>query len=1060
MQVMRSLYSSGADVFSRRVDFLGVVRLSVSRNRQPWSVLHILPLLVLSIGLLLTSATGNAQVTDGAITGFVADASGASLAGVSVQVRNVDTGVVRSAVTANDGSYRIVALPPGNYSLKAHRDGFSVAEVKSITLTVGLEYRRDIVLALGNVEQVVTVTAEPLILEPTSSQAATTLITENQIESLPIAGRQTTQLALLTPGTNSDGTRATRPDTLVGAGDINTASTNYLVDGLDNMISGNGDPRDNVPQATVQEFKVIASQTPAEYGGRLGGVVSVATKSGTNHFHGEAFEFYRSHYINRQDYYSQLLHDTNPAANPIQPFLRNQWGGAAGGPILRDRLHFFGSFEHTDDREFFTVAPGAGLVAAVSTAYAPQLGTFRGGGSLQSTYLGRTDWHINDKHNLFVKFFEQAPNVFYNTQTSCTTGGNAAAYSCGDQGVQGWTWAAGHTWIISPRVVNQFTAQVAQSFQTNQSSKFDSIPKSLLTSLSALGTGIPLADSQGTAILKFPSLQWGWYPSTQFHGFYQEALESLTITTSKHTWKIGANGINQPRNTSASASPLGTYTFASDFVATAKNPTFDPLNPNFDWSSLAPATGGNTTVKTFTASSPSIPFQDQNLTIAGYVQDEWKARKNLTLNLGVRYDVQIGVWRNRLYAGLYPSPGLPPFVKFGGHGDYNNLAPRVGFAWNPLGSQNTVVRGGFGIVYGQNLDNAFEGEVTTLRQTSITINASKTAPITFLNPLNGKSFASYASTQPPNISVNSNDIANPEVYTSSLGISQQLKSDLAIHIDGLYSYFSKLPISENVNSVLNPATNTVRPYTSWANITQSTPIGFYGYRGLYVRLDKRYSHRYQYVVSYTLARQRGLSSVTDFYHAYQDYGQASVDRRNMLVVSGSVRLPFGVTLGSIYTLRSALPVNAVTGSATLADGTTYLNRDGNSSYYIPTTNGVAGSTKNVHHTANLLASVNAWRAAWNTAKATTANPNPYPAIPASQIQSSRYNELDARLSKEFSFGDRYKVQTIAHLFNVLGTDNFGGPGASQVTNALSSTFGQLSAALPRQQGELAVRFVF
>jgi len=180
----------------------------------------------------------------------------------------------------------------------------------------------------------------------------------------------------------------------------------------------------------------------------------------------------------------------------------------------------------------------------------------------------------------------------------------------------------------------------------------------------------------------------------------------------------------------------------------------------------------------------------------------------------------------------------------------------------------------------------------------------------------------------------------------------------------------------------------------------------------------------------------------------------------MLVASGSVRLPFGVTLGGIYTLRSALPVLAVSGSATLADGTTYLNRDGSSSYYIPTVNGVPGARKNVHNTASLLASVNAWRATWNAAKATTANPNPYPAISASQIQSSKYNQLDARLSKEISFGDRYKLQTIAHLFNVFGTDNFGGPGASQVTNALSSTFGQLSAALPRQQGELAVRFVF
>jgi hypothetical protein len=399
-------------------------------------------------------------------------------------------------------------------------------------------------------------------------------------------------------------------------------------------------------------------------------------------------------------------------------------------------------------------------------------------------------------------------------------------------------------------------------------------------------------------------------------------------------------------------------------------------------------------------------------------------------------------------------------VQFGGHGDYHNFGPRTGFAWSPLRSTNTVVRGGFGIVYSENLDNAFEGEVTTLRQTSITINSSKTAPIVFLNPLNGKSFSSYASTQPPNISVNANNIVNPPVYTTSLGASQQLKPDLALHVDGIYSYFTHLPVSEEVNAVPNPAINTVRPLPTWGQISQSTPVGTFGYRALYVRLDKRFSHRYQYVISYTLSKQRGVSSITDYYRPWLDEGNASVDRRNMLVGSGTVRLPFGVTFGGIYTLRSSMPFNALAGSATLADGVTYLNRDGSSSYYIPTTNGVPGVPKNVHHVSELLPSVNAWRASWNAAKATPANPNPYPAIPASQIQNTFYNQFDARISKEFAIRERFRLEAIAHVFNVFGTDNFGGPGASEVTNSLSSTFGEMSAALPRQQGELAVRFVF
>jgi hypothetical protein len=317
-----------------------------------------------------------------------------------------------------------------------------------------------------------------------------------------------------------------------------------------------------------------------------------------------------------------------------------------------------------------------------------------------------------------------------------------------------------------------------------------------------------------------------------------------------------------------------------------------------------------------------------------------------------------------------------------------------------------------------------------------------------LNPLNGKSFSSYASTQPPNVSTNANNIGNPPVYTTSLGVSQQLSTDLALNVDGIYSYYDQLPISENINTVANPATNTVRPLPAWGNISQVTPIGTFGYRALYVRLDKRYTHNFQYVISYTLAKQRGVSSITDYYHPWLDDGNASVDRRNMLVGSGSYRFRYGITFGGIYTLRGALPIGVVTGSATLANGT-YLNREGSTSYYIPSTNGVPGVPKNLHHVADLLPGVNAWRASFADAP-----------IPASQIQSTKYNQFDTRITKEFSFGERYRLQAIAHLFNVFGTDNFGGPGVSQTSNALSSTFGEIPVAMPRQQGELAVRFVF
>lgn len=969
--------------------------------------------------LLLLAGSVSAQSTDGSLVGTVTDQQGAVISDATISVRNTDTGLTQTRKTGADGQFRIVPLPTGTYELKVEHEGFSSSTVKNLTVTLGSELQRDVTLTTGSVDQQVTVSAsEALIPEPTSSQSGTALISEAQINTLPVAGRQATQLSLLLPGTGTDSTRAQRPDANVGVGSANVAATNYLVDGLTNMISGAGDPRDNIQQASIQEFKVILSQTPAEYGGRSGGVVTLVTKSGGNAVHGEFFEFFRNHAINRVDYYTQAQHNSSPSLFPIQPFSRNQFGGAVGGPILKNKLHYFASFERLDDREYFTVAPGgASATPAVQTDYAALQGSFRNG-SQQNSYFGRIDWQINAKHNTFLKFFEQNPSIFY--CLGCA-GGNNAAFSSGDTGVQGWTWAAGDTWIISPRVVNQFSAQVAQDWQTSLPSKFNTPSQDLLNranlSSQYIPAGIGIAPG-GSTVYNFPSLKWGFYPGTQFHPFYQEAFDTITIATSHHTFKFGADALNQPRKTQAAATPLGAWTFKNDIY-------FNPSDPKFDWSSLK-----NAVPTKFTTTVPTIPYINYNLELAWFGQDEWKLRPNLTLNLGLRYDLQTGVWVNKLNASLYPKP--LPYVTFGGHGVHDNVAPRVGFAWDPWKNGKTVVRGGYGIVYTMNSNNTYGYETATLRQTSISI----TNP-TYPDPYNGKGYQNYISTAPPNIAINSNKVSNPPVYTYNLGVARALTNDISLNVDGIYSRITQMPINVNVNTP-NPVTS-VNPLTDWGQINEVEPIGVYGYRALFFRLDKRQSHHYQYTVSYTLAKQRdnynGNNYVTDFYHPTLDLGTSSVDRRHVLVLSGSTQLKYGITLGGIYSIRSALPLSATTGIDN--------NKDGQTSDYVP------GTLKNEHNFDRLLSQVNAWR---STQSLTALN--------RSQLQSSFYNQLDMRVSKQFNLTERYKLQAIGQLFNVFGTDNFGGVGASQQSNASAATFGQILSAYPRQQGELAVRFLF
>jgi hypothetical protein len=297
-------------------------------------------------------------------------------------------------------------------------------------------------------------------------------------------------------------------------------------------------------------------------------------------------------------------------------------------------------------------------------------------------------------------------------------------------------------------------------------------------------------------------------------------------------------------------------------------------------------------------------------------------------------------------------------------------------------------------------------------------------------------------------------------------------------VDAFYSKMTKFQINNQVNAPLESAfgtptsnTNPVFPYPAYAGITEVQPLGNYEYKALAVRLDKRYSHHYQFTSSYTLAKQRdnynNSGGFTDIYYPQADRGWAAADRRNSLVFSGSTKVPLKITVGAIYTLRSSLPFPATFANPnTLPASTGYTEP----AIYVP------GTTKNQHSKANLLAEVNAWRATQTTSVtiAGVKTTVPLGSIPASQIQSNFYNQLDLHINKDINFGDRYKLQLIGQLFNVFGTDNFGGVGSSQQATATglsptsqyvpyatsTSSFGTISAALPRQQAELAVRFVY
>jgi hypothetical protein len=935
-----------------------------------------------------------AQGTGAAITGILKDAQGGVLPGVTLNVRNVDTGTLRNTVSDADGRYRVAGLQPGRYELRAELPGFATVEVKDITLTIGLEYQRDFTLTVESLQESVTVTGETPIVETTQTKVGAT-VTQQQIDLLPVEGRAAPTLSLLLPGTSTDNVRAKRPNANVGSGGMGVNATNYLVDGMSNMISRAGDARDNIPQAAIQEFNVILSQPPAEYGGRSGGVVSVQTKSGTNRFGGEAFEYFRHKDLNRMDEFQQALHDT--AGTPKPNYRRDQNGVAFGGPIIKDRLHFFFTEEHTDEKTYFTVATGK------PQFYGSQEGTFLGGYGATG-YFGRADWQINTQQNFFFRYFKQHSTTF-----SDGCGGTKSSFSCGDTGVPGWTYLGSHTWVVSPKVLNELTGMYAQSYNS-----------SVLTpkAPSQYNTGNLFTD--GSQVYNFPSFSWGFKPGTQFKSIYRWVRDTMSVSSGTHTFKFGGGAAILPTIMSGSQN-AGTWTFGTDQF-------FNPGDPNFKFSQLTNATQ-------FTATFPRVPFNNLSHTYEAFAQDEWKPLRGLTLNLGARYDIQTQIWNENFTMDRYPR--VLPYVVFKGRGDHNNVAPRLGFAWDVRHDAKSVVRGGYGVIYTNIQNGWFDGEETALLQSSVTIRNPS-----YPDPYQGRDPFSFVSTAPPNITVAANNNVNPPARTMSGGFSQQVAQNTSINVDAVFTKTTDFPVAIQVNEP-DPVTKAV-PLPAWGHIAQITPAGTFNYKALLVRFDKRFSHRTQYTFSYTLGKQDNNYSGgaggtsggtrTDNLHPEYDQGPANNDRRQNFVASGAVLLPKDVNLGVVWTLRSSLPFSALAGRD--------LNNDGANTDYVP------GTTRDQGNRGLNMALVNAWRAS-----------NALAPI-AGSIDSTRYNRFDVRVAKQIPVGAGRRVELIGQLFNVFGVDNLGGIGTTYVTNSLSDSFGKVLTALPRQQAELAVRFVF
>ena len=946
-------------------------------------------------------APAAAQATSGAISGVITDAQSAVLPGVSVTLRNTETGLTRTAITEADGRYRLAGLPPGRYALKAELTGFASVEVTDITLTIGLEIGRDITMQLGDVQESLTVTGQAPIVETTRTDVSG-VITQQQIETLPLATRQPVALALLMPGTSQDGVRPRKFNINVGAGGFTHAAA-LIVDGMWNKEGNTGEPRMDLPQAAIREFKVYISQAPAEYGWTAGGVVTFETKSGTNLWSGEAFEYLRDKSLNTMNKFEQDRHDTRGTPKP--DFRRHQFGAAVGGPIVRDRVHFFTTAERTKTNVFATVTTGR------PEFYSSLEGTFTTP-EYSNMVFTRGDVQISPTQTAFGRYAWQDSDF---TCEGC--GGRLAIFSGGGIQQKRYSWVGGYTWVLSSRILNEIRGQATNVH-------FRQHPPGVRAAENLFDNS-PARTAPLTQIYNFPSLVWGANANAYSLQTQRQIRDDLSIAAGRHTWKVGGGYLRIPINGDVREN-IGSWTFTFD-------QPFDPTNPTI----MANLQGA----RLFTAVARNIRRYIPNEYWDGYVQDEWRPVSTVTVSLGLRYEYQAKAFGQELDIHdkeIFPTTGTNlqiPFVDFAHRGDKNNFGPRLGLAWDVNGGRS-VVRAGYGIYY--NPMNMFvtAGEWTNFRQPNINI----TNP-SYPDPYRGLDPEAFASTAPQNIAISANDLENVESHASTAGFSQQLSSTLAVHVDGVYNRMTKIPLAVDINP-RSGLTTGPRPLPQFARIDQNQSIGDLTYRALMVRFDKRFDKRYMYLLSYTLAKSDGnlastgiSSRITQAEDPSLDRGPAASDRRHVLVTSGSVLLPYDVTLGGVWTLRSTLPFSAIAGRD--------LNGDALVTDYVPGTSRAMGTRDN----ARILEAVNTWRSV-----------NGLGPIAASQMDTNRYNAFDIRVSKAFSLGGNRKVELIGQVFNVFGTDNLDAAGWS--TNALSDSFGRILQAYNRQQAEVAVRVAF
>ncbi|HEX8137302.1 MAG TPA: carboxypeptidase regulatory-like domain-containing protein [Pyrinomonadaceae bacterium] len=907
-------------------------------------------------------ALGQQAVTSATLSGKILDADGASIPGAQVTITSLDTNQQQTAVSNAEGRYRFSYLPVGAYELKAEREGFNVFR-EQLTLTVGQALDVTVRLSVAGVTEVVNVTDDIPVIETVRTQVAGT-IAPREIDRLPLNGRNYLDLALLVPGVSRTNINSNQrfaetsavPGTGISVAGQRNLNNSFLVDGL----SANDDAADLAgtfySQDVIREFQVITSGGISEFGRASGGIVNIITQSGTNDWRGRLYGFFRN----------QRLDARNPLSPRKDPLTQAQYGASVGGPLRLDKTFLFANFEQTrrHDGGVITITPAS--VAAINArldavAYVGpriQTGVYPSGYDVTDFFL-RVDHKLNTanllsaRYNLYSISSPNARNVGGLNATSRGT-----ALESFDQ-----TATLSNVATLSRKTLNETRFQYTRS------------------RLEA-----PVNDSVGPAVNISGVASFGtatFSPTARDVDLFQ-LVNTITNERGAHSLKAGA-----------------------DFLLNRANITFPgALQGVYSFPSLASFQAGVYT--NFQQAFGAVSQFQSNPNLCLFVQDEWRARSDLTINAGVRYDAQ-----------FLPGPTGT---------DANNFAPRVGVAYAP-GRGRTVVRASFGLYFDRiplrATSNALQRDGSRYRVAVLSF-GQREAPAfpRVLDSFPQGLLASVTTIDP--------QIKNGYSEQASLQIERALPGHASLSVGYLHLRGLHLLLSRNVNVPTAPASagipNLGRPRSDFANINRFESAGDSYYDGMTVSVNKQTGRWAQLRLSYTLSKAIDdagnffFSTPQDNFNLRDDRGLSDNDQRHRLTLSGSLEVPAvkrgsslrhalaGLQLSYIFTYGSRLPFNIQTGNDRNFD--------------------------------------------------TNNNDRPL-GVGRNTGRGFDFASFDLRLSRKFRLAEHLGLETIVEGFNLLNRANLQIPNSTfgQGSTPLAS-FGRPNAAADARQFQLGLRFNF